>query len=163
MWWGNLIRWYRRRARTDHTAGPGSVFAFSFYIMNNQFEDDPHIQSILKWDCITTLRISCSLTNLASQPFFLLNHITTVPENWIAFLGPVPESEMDLMCRNTWRHFFRPFMKPFLEINGQIFCRSMAELESPLSVYVDLQLSNFWGSPLYWNVNLNSSELFCCR
>lgn len=118
---GNLIRWYGSRVRPHSRSGKRVVI--SFYVINNQFEDVPHSMG--------ALRISCSLTNLATRALSLLNHITTVPENWIAFLGSVPESES--FFPPLWNLSKKSMVKYFAEPRRSwgLYC-----------LYVGLQLGN---------------------
>ena len=110
---GRLIRRRGWRSRGEETC-----VTFNSYIISNRSDaprrvSPPFIKPAphqYPEDFLTVWQIllpSLSLSLSLSPP----NHITTVPENWIAFLGAVPASEMDLMCRNTWQLFFpSPFL-----------------------------------------------------
>lgn len=114
---------------------------------------------------VCALRTSCSWTNLATQPLFLLNRITTVPESVILFMGPVPGSLKWVWCAETHMAAFFPLMKPLLEINGKIFFRGAAVClyEPTECLFLISSLQHRGILILNWKGNLESWEYLCCR
>lgn len=129
---GRLIRRYGWRGPADRTAGAAVMFTRSVGSVCS-------IYSVhLNVDCVCALGASCSRTNL----LFLHNHISAWKGNFISGFCARVRDGFDVQKHVAAFLFFFPFMKPFLEINGKIFCRTSVELESVLSVYVGLQLSD---------------------